>query len=53
MRTLLWPRLIMEFLVVKSAKIFVVPRVRRAFYASELVMFMQQFCGVNAIVSHS
>ncbi|EGG06494.1 uncharacterized protein MELLADRAFT_86594 [Melampsora larici-populina 98AG31] len=30
-----------------------VPRVRRAAYASGLVMFMQQFCGVNVIAYYS
>lgn len=34
-------------------EIFRNPRNRRAFYASEIVMFMQQFCGVNAIVYYS
>lgn len=30
-----------------------VPRNRRALYASEIVMFMQQFCGVNVIAYYS
>ncbi|EPE27308.1 MFS general substrate transporter [Glarea lozoyensis ATCC 20868] len=30
-----------------------VPRNRRAFQASEIVMFMQQFCGVNVIAYYS
>lgn len=33
--------------------LFVVPRVRRATVASGLVMFMQQFCGVNVIAFYS
>lgn len=32
---------------------FTVPRVRRAAQASGLVMFMQQFCGVNVIAYYS
>jgi hypothetical protein len=34
-------------------ELFTVPRVRRATLASGIVMFMQQFCGVNVIVSSS
>ncbi|MBW0522375.1 hypothetical protein O181_062090 [Austropuccinia psidii MF-1] len=33
--------------------LFTVPRVRRATQASGLVMFMQQFCGVNVIAYYS
>lgn len=33
--------------------IFAVGRNRRAFYASQIVMFMQQFCGVNVIAYYS
>lgn len=35
------------------ADIFVVGRNRRALYASQVVMFMQQFCGVNVIAYYS
>lgn len=35
------------------ADMWKVPRVRRAAYASGLVMFMQQFCGVNVIAYYS
>ena len=31
----------------KVKEMFTVPRNRRAMIASEIVMFMQQFCGVN------
>ncbi|KAH8918921.1 hypothetical protein BT69DRAFT_1322488 [Atractiella rhizophila] len=34
-------------------ELFTVPRNRRAVYASGIVMFMQQFCGVNAIAYYS
>jgi len=34
-------------------EIISVPRNRRAFQASEIVMFMQQFCGVNVIAYYS
>jgi hypothetical protein len=34
------------------AELFSVPRNRRAMLASEIVMFMQQFCGVNVIGSY-
>lgn len=34
-----------------ALELFTVPRVRRATLASGIVMFMQQFCGVNVIVS--
>ncbi|KAF4625198.1 hypothetical protein G7Y89_g12970 [Cudoniella acicularis] len=37
----------------KVMEIFTVPRNRRAFQASEIVMFMQQFCGVNVIAYYS
>ncbi|KAH8687845.1 hypothetical protein BGZ60DRAFT_439961 [Tricladium varicosporioides] len=37
----------------KLKEIFTVPRNRRAFQASEIVMFMQQFCGVNVIAYYS
>lgn len=33
--------------------VFTVARNRRAFYASQVVMFMQQFCGVNVIAYFS
>ena len=33
-------------------ELFTVPRNRRATLASSIVMFMQQFCGVNACVEH-
>jgi hypothetical protein len=33
----------------KVLEIVRVPRNRRAMIASEIVMFMQQFCGVNVI----
>ncbi|CAN6595270.1 myo-inositol transporter 1 [Trichomonascus vanleenenianus] len=33
--------------------ILLVPRNRRALYASQVVMFMQQFCGVNVIAYYS
>ncbi|KAJ3881778.1 MFS sugar transporter [Lentinula edodes] len=34
-------------------ELFTVPRVRRATLASFIVMFMQQFCGINAIAYYS
>jgi sugar porter (SP) family MFS transporter len=37
----------------KVKEIFTVPRNRRAMQASEIVMFMQQFCGVNVIAYYS
>ncbi|KAK3713947.1 hypothetical protein LTR37_008197 [Vermiconidia calcicola] len=37
----------------KIFELFTVPRNRRAMQASELVMFMQQFCGVNVIAYYS
>ncbi|KAF2143248.1 uncharacterized protein K452DRAFT_247645 [Aplosporella prunicola CBS 121167] len=37
----------------KIKELFVVPRNRRAMIASEIVMFMQQFCGVNVIAYYS
>ncbi|RPD58597.1 hypothetical protein L226DRAFT_466400 [Lentinus tigrinus ALCF2SS1-7] len=37
----------------KFLELFVVPRNRRATLASAIVMFMQQFCGVNAITFYS
>ncbi|EOD44728.1 putative mfs sugar protein [Neofusicoccum parvum UCRNP2] len=37
----------------KVKEIFTVPRNRRAMIASEIVMFMQQFCGVNVIAYYS
>lgn len=33
--------------------IFKIGRNRRAFYASQIVMFMQQFCGINVIAYYS
>lgn len=35
------------------SELFTVPRNRRAMLASEIVMFMQQFCGVNVIAYYS
>ncbi|KAF2089913.1 hypothetical protein K490DRAFT_36088 [Saccharata proteae CBS 121410] len=37
----------------KMKELFTVPRNRRAMLASEIVMFMQQFCGVNVIAYYS
>lgn len=37
----------------KIMEIITVPRNRRAMIASEIVMFMQQFCGVNVIAYYS
>ncbi|KZZ86643.1 MFS sugar transporter [Ascosphaera apis ARSEF 7405] len=37
----------------KIVELFTVPRNRRALVASEIVMFMQQFCGVNVIPYYS
>ncbi|KFY23847.1 hypothetical protein V493_05595 [Pseudogymnoascus sp. VKM F-4281 (FW-2241)] len=37
----------------KAKELISVPRNRRALQASELVMFMQQFCGVNIIAYYS
>ncbi|EKG11024.1 Sugar/inositol transporter [Macrophomina phaseolina MS6] len=37
----------------KVKELFTVPRNRRAMLASEIVMFMQQFCGVNVIAYYS
>jgi len=37
----------------KVKEVFTVPRNRRAMQASEIVMFMQQFCGVNVIAYYS
>ncbi|RDW62783.1 MFS transporter-11 [Coleophoma crateriformis] len=37
----------------KVKEMFTVPRNRRAMQASEFVMFMQQFCGVNVIAYYS
>ncbi|KFY97469.1 hypothetical protein V500_02047 [Pseudogymnoascus sp. VKM F-4518 (FW-2643)] len=37
----------------KAKELVTVPRNRRAMQASELVMFMQQFCGVNIIAYYS
>ncbi|KAF2154313.1 MFS sugar transporter [Myriangium duriaei CBS 260.36] len=37
----------------KIKEIITVPRNRRAMLASEIVMFMQQFCGVNVIAYYS
>ncbi|KAI9757550.1 MAG: hypothetical protein M1815_000772 [Lichina confinis] len=38
---------------VKAAELFTVPRNRRALVASEILMFMQQFCGINVIAYYS
>ncbi|KAJ5693423.1 hypothetical protein N7462_002846 [Penicillium macrosclerotiorum] len=37
----------------KLLELVTVPRNRRAMFASEIVMFMQQFCGVNVIAYYS
>nr|VWP02262.1 Zn(2)-C6 fungal-type domain-containing protein [Ganoderma boninense] len=37
----------------KFLELFTVPRNRRATLASSIVMFMQQFCGINAIAYYS
>lgn len=37
----------------KVLELITVPRNRRALVASEIVMFMQQFCGVNVIAYYS
>ena len=37
----------------RYAELFTIPRIRRASLASFIVMFMQQFCGVNAIAYYS
>ncbi|KAK7685296.1 hypothetical protein QCA50_011659 [Cerrena zonata] len=37
----------------RIVELFTVPRNRRALQASTIVMFMQQFCGVNAIAYYS
>ncbi|KAF2005149.1 proton myo-inositol cotransporter [Amniculicola lignicola CBS 123094] len=37
----------------KIKELYTVPRNRRAMLASEIVMFMQQFCGVNVIAYYS
>ena len=37
----------------KFLELFTVPRNRRATLASAIVMFMQQFCGINAIAYYS
>ncbi|TBU25760.1 hypothetical protein BD311DRAFT_808927 [Dichomitus squalens] len=37
----------------KFLQLFTVPRNRRAVLASSIVMFMQQFCGINAIAYYS
>ncbi|RKF54862.1 putative metabolite transport protein YwtG [Golovinomyces cichoracearum] len=37
----------------KMKELFTVPRNRRALQASEIVMFMQQFCGINIIGYYS
>jgi hypothetical protein len=37
----------------KVKEMITVPRNRRALIASEIVMFMQQFCGVNVIAYYS
>jgi MFS family permease len=37
----------------KVRELFSVPRNRRAMQASQIVMFMQQFCGVNVIAYYS
>lgn len=45
-----------ESMVVKQSKfkeIFTIRRNRNAAIASEIVMYMQQFCGVNAIAYYS
>ncbi|KAF7874310.1 hypothetical protein EAF04_002982 [Stromatinia cepivora] len=37
----------------KIMQLFTVPRIRRAMVASEITMFMQQFCGINVIAYYS
>ena len=37
----------------RVAEVFTVPRNRRAALASFIVMFMQQFCGINVIAYYS
>lgn len=37
----------------KLFELFTVPRNRRAMQGSQIVMFMQQFCGVNVIAYYS
>ncbi|PYH87859.1 MFS sugar transporter [Aspergillus ellipticus CBS 707.79] len=53
MHTLLQAETDMKLGQNKLVELIAVPRNRRALIASELVMFMQQFCGVNVIAYYS
>ncbi|KAI9822799.1 MAG: hypothetical protein M1832_003032 [Thelocarpon impressellum] len=53
MHTLLEAESTMKMGRSKMLELFRVPRNRRAMQASEIVMFMQQFCGVNVIAYYS
>ncbi|KAK2788159.1 hypothetical protein FQN53_004044 [Emmonsiellopsis sp. PD_33] len=53
MHTLLEAESTMKLGQAKILELITVPRNRRALIASEIVMFMQQFCGVNVIAYYS
>ncbi|EZF34252.1 hypothetical protein H101_02214 [Trichophyton interdigitale H6] len=53
MHTLLEAESTMKLGQPKILELITVPRNRRALVASEIVMFMQQFCGVNVIAYYS
>ncbi|KMP05561.1 proton myo-inositol cotransporter [Coccidioides immitis RMSCC 2394] len=53
MHTLLEAESTMKLGQPKIVELITVPRNRRAMLASEIVMFMQQFCGVNVIAYYS
>ncbi|PGH14762.1 hypothetical protein AJ80_05806 [Polytolypa hystricis UAMH7299] len=53
MYTLLEAESTMKLGQAKILELITVPRNRRALIASEIVMFMQQFCGVNVIAYYS
>ncbi|KAF3482721.1 proton myo-inositol cotransporter [Arthroderma uncinatum] len=53
MHTLLEAESTMKLGQPKLLELITVPRNRRALVASEIVMFMQQFCGVNVIAYYS
>ncbi|KAL2375268.1 hypothetical protein RJ035_001314 [Blastomyces gilchristii] len=53
MHTLLEAEATMKLGQAKILELITVPRNRRALIASEIVMFMQQFCGVNVIAYYS
>ncbi|KAL1983671.1 hypothetical protein VTN96DRAFT_10100 [Rasamsonia emersonii] len=53
MHTLLEAETTMKLGQNKVVELIMVPRNRRALIASEIVMFMQQFCGVNVIAYYS